>query len=272
MIEETPPQEPVKPAIPAWLPFVALLAVLLVVNTFGLAIVGIAIGLDPSIDPEELPNGLTLTLMALQNLGFIFGAWIAVRLVLGAAPPEQFGLRRVSSVGKAIGWAAAVFAAFWLVTIVLSLAFGQPDEQALVTDLKDEDSLGTLIAFAVLLCVAAPVAEELFFRGFMYTILWPRIGPVWAALLVGILFGLGHAIGAEPIAVIALSAFGIGLCVLYWRTQSIIPCMALHALNNSITFGVVKDPDPALFTGVVVASVGSIVAGAYALSARRVAE
>ena len=167
-----------------------------------------------------------------------------------------------------LGWAAAVFAAFWTVTIALTLIFGQPDEQTLVTDLKSEDSLATVIAFGLLLCLAAPVAEELFFRGFMYTILAPRLGAIWAALLVGTLFGVGHAIGAEPIAVIALSAFGIGLCILYWRTQSIIPCMALHALNNSITFGVVKDLDPALFAGVVVASVGVVTAGAHALSAR----
>ena len=206
--------------------------------------------------------------MALQNLGFVFGAWIAIRLVLGAAPPEQFGLRRVSNVGRAVGWAVGVFVAFWVVTIALTLIFGQPDEQALVTDLKSEDSLATVIAFGVLLCLVAPVVEELFFRGFMYTILSPRLGPIWAALLVGTLFGLGHAIGAEPIAVIALSAFGIGLCILYWRTESIIPCMALHALNNSITFGVVKDLDPALFAGVVIASVGAVTAGATALSAR----
>ena len=45
--------------------------------------------------------------------------------------------------------------------------------------------------------------------------------------------------------------------------------MALHALNNSITFGVVKDLEqPALFAGVVLASVGTVVAGATAVSAR----
>ena len=55
------------------------------------------------------------------------------------------------------------------------------------------------------------------------------------------------------------------MCLLYWRTQSIIPCMALHALNNSITFGVVEDLDPALFAGVVVLSVGTVVAGATAV-------
>jgi hypothetical protein len=44
--------------------------------------------------------------------------------------------------------------------------------------------------------------------------------------------------------------------------------MALHALNNSITFGVVKDLDPGLFAAVVVASVGTVAVGAAALSVR----
>ena len=57
----------------------------------------------------------------------------------------------------------------------------------------------------------------------------------------------------------------MGLCLLYWRTQSIIPCMALHALNNSITFGVTKDLEPALFAGVVVLSVGTVVGGGLAV-------
>ena len=93
------------------------------------------------------------------------------------------------------------------------------------------------------------------------------MGVVWAALLDGLVFGLGHA-PAAPIQLIALGAFGVGLCLLIWRTQSIIPCMALHALNNSITFGATKDLDGGLFAAVVVLSVGTVVAGATAVSAR----
>jgi hypothetical protein len=44
--------------------------------------------------------------------------------------------------------------------------------------------------------------------------------------------------------------------------------MALHALNNSITFGAVKELDPALFVGVVCLSVGVVTAAASALSSR----
>ena len=120
-----------------------------------------------------------------------------------------------------------------------------------------------VIVWAVLICVLAPVVEEFFFRGFMFTVLARRMGVVWAMIVDGIVFGIGHAAGAEIIQLLALGAFGMGLCLLYWRTQSIIPCMALHALNNSITFGVAKDLEPALFAGVVVVSVGTVVGGGH---------
>jgi hypothetical protein len=249
-------------------PFVALLAVLIVVNLFGAAVYGVLMTTDKSFkSTDDLPDGATLALTFFQDLVFVYGAWIAIKLSLGRATREQFGLVRVRGLGHALKWAAAAYAGFWFVTVVLSLIFGQPDDQALVTDIKAEDTLAVLLAWGVLICVLAPIVEELFFRGFMFTAFARRLGVVWGALLTGVVFGLGHA-PAEPIQLIALGAFGVGLCLLYWRTQSIIPCMALHALNNSITFGLVKELEPALFAGVVVLSVGVVVGGANAVSAR----
>ena len=72
----------------------------------------------------------------------------------------------------------------------------------------------------------------------------------------------------RALSLVALGAFGVGLCLLYWQTKSIIPGMALHALNNSITFGAIKNLDPALYAAVVVLSVGAVVGVASALSAR----
>jgi membrane protease YdiL (CAAX protease family) len=265
--EPPPPPEPPARTIPVWVPFAALLGVLVVVTMFGAALIGVLQVDDPELDPDDLPIGIVLALTLVQDVVFVFGAWIAVRLSLGRTPREQFGLRRLGNPGKAVLWAIAVYAGFWFVTVLLSLIFGEPADQELVKDVKAEDSLAVLIGYGALICVLAPVVEELFFRGFMFTVFAPRLGVAWSSLLVGAVFGLGHA-PAPAISLAALAAFGVGLCVLYWRTRSIIPCMALHALNNSITFGVVKSLDPALFIGVVVLSVGTVVAGAAALSAR----
>jgi membrane protease YdiL (CAAX protease family) len=261
-----PPPEP--PRLPIWLPFVALLAVLVIVNLIGVAVFGVLAAADPSIKEfDDLPEAAQLGLTLVQDVLFVLGAYVAVLLALGRAPREQFGLRRVGHPGRAVLWAAAVFAGFWLVTVVLTAIFGSPGDQELVKDVRAEDSLPALIGYGVLICIAAPVVEEVFFRGFMFTIFRRRLGVAWGSLLVGVVFGIGHA-PAPAISLVALGAFGVGLCLLYWRTQSIIPGMALHALNNAITFGAVKSLEPGLFVAVVVCSVSLVVAGASAVAAR----
>jgi membrane protease YdiL (CAAX protease family) len=262
------PPEPREETLPVWVPFAALLAVLVIVSITAAAVYGVVSATDPSIkSTDDLPDGATLALTFFQDLVFVFGGWIAIKLALGSTPRERFGLVRVSGWRTAIKWGAAAYGLFWAAAIVLSLIFGDPKDQNLVTDLKAEDSTITLVGWAILICVLAPAVEEFFFRGFMFGVFLGRMPLVWAALLDGLVFGLGHA-PAAPIQLIALGAFGVGLCLLRWRTQSIIPGMALHALNNSITFGVTKDLDGGLFAAVVVLSVGTVIAGGTAVSRR----
>jgi membrane protease YdiL (CAAX protease family) len=268
---EVPPPVPPQPrtTVPVWVPFLALFAALLIVSIFGLAVYAVAAATDPAINgTDDLPVPFTQALTFFQDLVFVFAAWIGVKLALGRVTPADLGLRRIRRIWAAIGWAVAGLVAFYIVGVALAELFGEPDPQTLVNDLKTENTLAVLIAWGVLICVLAPVAEEVFFRGFMFTVFARRMGIWWAALLDGIVFGIGHAGGAEAIQLIALGAFGVALCLLYWRTQSIIPGMALHALNNSITFGSTLDLEPALFAGVVVGSVGIVIAGATAVSSR----
>jgi membrane protease YdiL (CAAX protease family) len=252
-------------------PFAVLFAVLVVVNAFGAVIFGLIAAGDATIDSfDELPIGAKLGLIVLQDVVFAFGAWIAVRLVLGRTPPEQFGLTRVREFVPAVMWSIGIFAGFWIVTLALVQILGEPDDQTLVNTIQAEDRVAVLVGYGVLICVAAPIVEEFFFRGFMFTIFWRRLGAVRAALLVGVVFGIGHIDQeAEPASLIALGAFGVGLCILYWRCGSIIPCMAVHALNNAITFGAITALDPAPFAGVVAASVGVVIACGSAVSTRR---
>ena len=155
---------------------------------------------------------------------FVFGAWIAIKLALGSRAPRRLrAAPRARRRGSAVGGRPA-YAGFWLIAILLAAIFGTPDDQALVTDIKAENSIPILLGCGVLICVLAPVAEELFFRGFMFTVSSARrLGRVpGARCSPALVFGLGHA-PAAPIQLIALGAFGVGLCLLYWRTGSIIP-------------------------------------------------
>lgn len=80
----------------------------------------------------------------------------------------------------------------------------------------------------------APLAEELYFRGLLHRWFWARFpSQPWlrVALSAG-LFGLGHFDSAG----VAASSFFLGaLCALvYERTRSLWPSIAVHAVNNSL--------------------------------------
>jgi len=267
-VPPTPP-EPVERVVPLWAPFAALLSALVLLSIFSLPIVALVKSSDPNFDSKNWPVSLQLGLTALQSVIFVFAAWITVKLALLSTPREQFGLRRVTSFWQAVGWSVAVFIGFYAVTALLVQAFGTPPEQDLANDLKREESTAAVLAYFVTICLFAPVVEEFFFRGFMFTVLLRRLGPVWSALIVGGTFGLMHAGGSPALSLVALSLFGVGLCFLYWRTQSIVPCMALHALNNSISFVSTRDFEPAVGAAVVIGTVGVVAVGFQAFSAPR---
>ena len=272
-----PPEEPRPPdgaapgppprAIPLWAPFAVMGIVFIVVGTFYAAIIGIATSIDSSISSSHPPESLTLAVTVVQDAFLLLAAVLTFKLVQGRVRPADLGLRRVVDWRRALLTALAVYAIYWVISGLLSALFGPQPDQQIVEDLKTEDSLAILLGFAVLTCVVAPICEEIFFRGFVFTTFARRLGPRWGALIAGGIFGLIHAPN-PALGLIALGVLGVCLCALYWRTQSIIPCMALHALNNSISFGYTKSLDAGLYAALVVGSVGLVVALATAVSSR----
>jgi membrane protease YdiL (CAAX protease family) len=85
--------------------------------------------------------------------------------------------------------------------------------------------------------VIAPVCEEFFFRGFFFTALRSWCGPWVAAVITGLVFGGIHAASAPVGDLVPLAFFGFVLCLVYWKTGSLYPCIALHALNNTLAVG-----------------------------------
>jgi uncharacterized protein len=154
--------------------------------------------------------------------------------------PATFGFR-MPRWGSALGWTLAAYAAFWVGAVIVGLAFGQPEEQDIVTDLKAEESVVVLVAFAAMTCFVAPLAEEFFFRGFLFRVLHERIGALAGVVITGAAFGLVHLPSGDWIGTIILSLFGMTLCVLFLRTSSLLPCIMLHAFHNSISFGFTKE-------------------------------
>jgi membrane protease YdiL (CAAX protease family) len=78
----------------------------------------------------------------------------------------------------------------------------------------------------------APVAEELFFRGFLYTALRQRLGIAAAVTISSLVFAIGHI---DALGVVAASfIIGIALALAYEYTRSLWVAIAIHAFNNSL--------------------------------------
>lgn len=79
--------------------------------------------------------------------------------------------------------------------------------------------------------VVAPVVEEIFFRGFVFTGLRERFGWGKAALISSLLFALIHL---RPFIVLPIFLLGWLFAYLYQRCGSIVPAILLHALVNGL--------------------------------------
>ena len=93
------------------------------------------------------------------------------------------------------------------------------------------------VSALVTVAIAAPVLEEALFRGVILQGLLRNCRP-WVAIgQSALLFGLIHFNPAQSVF-----AFLVGLLLgwLYYRTRSLGVCMAVHALNNSLTFLIVR--------------------------------
>lgn len=239
-----PPQPPElpegarrRPRWPWWYAFAAFGIGFVLANVLATPVVVVA-----SDDGELTPVGALLSTLILDGVL----AATAIAFAWRKARPRawHFGLRP-TPFWKGVGWTALVYLAYLVFVVAYGLLIGDPEEQTTPEDVgADEGTLGLLNA-GLLFVVIAPIGEEFFFRGFFYGALRSRLG-VWSAALVGGgVFGAIHVFsGAEAVPVLA--GLGFLLCLLYEKTGSLYPCIALHVLNNALAYAVAADAGAAL--------------------------
>jgi membrane protease YdiL (CAAX protease family) len=195
--------------------------------------VGVVSAFDPG--PLSLAGRLvTQALLAVTLVGIAFA--VAGGRGGGIASPRALGLRR--PLRSPIGLAAAAYLGYVVVALVYA-ALAEPQQEDITRDLGlGQGAFGT-IAAGVLIVIAAPFAEELFFRGFIFGGLRSRLSFPAAALFSGLIFGLFHFTGPGSIAVVPqLALLGFALAWLYEETGSIYPPIAVHAVNNALAFAI----------------------------------
>src|SRR5829696_370176 len=237
---------------PRWRPLSALLALVggLVAALTGAVVIGL-LAAPFGADLSDPPGSVTILGTVWQDLCFI-GAALFFARAAERPRPWQFGLRR-TRLWPAVGWAVVAWLSFYVFTAAFVGILGlDPQEDDLPEQLGVDGNALALVVVAILVAVIAPVAEEFFFRGFVFGALRNWKGTWPAAVLTGLIFGGIHAGSSDPAYLVPLAAFGLALCLLYVKTGSLYPCIGLHCANNSVAFGVTQDWSwqiPVLFVG-----------------------
>ncbi len=203
-----------------------------VLGMLGAIGVGIVLGIPALIvdNPAEgeLSTGANVAVQVATALGFLLVP-MAMAARWGASSAGE-ALRRLGVRGfrpSALKWMAAAVGAYLLFATAYTALFGAPHQEDIA------EGFGTLPVQVLLIVIAAPVSEEVCFRGMVFGGFRRRLPTVAAALASAAIFGALHAITGIS-AVPPLIAFGFILALLYEKTGSIVPGILLHMLNNSV--------------------------------------
>lgn len=96
------------------------------------------------------------------------------------------------------------------------------------------------LATFVSLVILPPIAEEIFFRGFIYSSFRNKIPKIWAAILTSLIFASLHlpeGVGGL-LWVGALDTFVLSMVLIYIRekTKGLYAGMLIHALKNGLAY------------------------------------
>jgi uncharacterized protein len=187
--------------------------------------------IDMAAAIHVLGGGLTISLSVIMGLPAVLAAlWLAIR-VTRTPFAEYLALRGTSWINFIIGTLA--LAALVIAWDGLSRAAGREIAPGFMADvLRSARADGALWLLVVAFCVAAPVSEELFARGFLYRG-WSEsfLGPAGAILLSSAVWTSLHL---QYDWFFFGEVFSIGLLLGYlrYRYKSTWLTIFVHGLNN----------------------------------------
>lgn len=207
------------------------------------------------IDVAALSAGIRWLLLLLTPLGMVwmavFPLWIARRR---RAPLRRWSMQKMSlEAAIAVPTLLGVWLVLGLATAAWLLLTGRPPPTNPIEPIAREGGQVLAAALMILAVTAAPISEEVFFRGMLYNGLRQRLGPAAAAILQAAVFGFLHTFGAAHAALATL--LGVALALVYeWRRTLAAPII-LHTLQNVSAVAVT--------VAAVVASANAPVLGIY---------
>jgi len=190
-------------------------------------------------------------LMLFQSL-----AWLMTVLFILVLTREKSGERDCRPLGltfkrplKSIALAATLYLA---ALIPLYLAYnatykiirllypGQQSKietQVVIKMVTSESTTLGLLVLGITICLIAPIAEELLFRGFLYPVLKKYLGMIGAALVTSAAFAVSHQ---PPLVWGTIFLLALLLTYVYEKTGSLYSAIFIHILHNTTIFALLR--------------------------------
>jgi membrane protease YdiL (CAAX protease family) len=136
------------------------------------------------------------------------------------------------------GWLYEVAFGVWLWSLagavegaVFALAAWLPSGPDYWTNLDYSPALRTVLVFESFF---NSLREEMIFRSFLVTRLWPRVGNAWAVVISSALFALAHGYSARGLA--TTFAYGVVMAIVWVKTRSFMRLWIAHWISNAVGF------------------------------------
>lgn len=215
-----------------WTPVTVLLGIAVAVGITFFGTFPVAL-----LDPELQSTAANDAAQLMVAVGLAGAALIFALIDAGGRLSEalrRLGFRRFAL--SVLGLAVLAWLGYVALAAVTSPLL-QPEQQDITREIgTDGGGALSVIVGGLLIVVAAPVSEEVFFRGFMFAGLRKRL-PIWpAALISAAVWGSLHLPGGNIGVALQLTIFGVVLAWLYERSGTLWATITAHAINNTIAF------------------------------------
>lgn len=176
----------------------------------------------------------------LLPLGFLVGICVAIGTLLAILKTNTLPI--IAEIKQKTSISEVVLAIFiWIGFLPLCEYFTTliPTDGPLASLYKQFESsfemlLNYKFAGFLMVCIFAPIFEEILFRGIILRgMLNSKLSPILAIVISGLIFGMAHL---NPWQFVGAGLLGSIFGYVYYRTKSLLLPIILHALNNSLSY------------------------------------
>lgn len=202
------------------------------IGLVGTILIGLAVG--AGLYFADAPIALAVLLGTLAPWIMLAGYPVLVARLRGNGARIDFGLRLTwSDTGWGLLGGVTALLLAGIAALITQAFF--PDVTSAAAEVADELSLEggrfSLVLFALMVMVGAPIVEEIFFRGLMFSALRKRgVGAVLTIVISAVVFAGFHL---EPLRFLVLLPSGLVLGWVRWRTGSTGAAMLTHGVVNA---------------------------------------